>query len=463
MAHDQHKHPLPIRVTHWINFPVLLVMMWSGALIYWANDIYWPPIPSAVYEALDIKQRLADGLAYHFVFMWIFTLNGVIYVSYLLASGKWRTLFPTWRSFPDAWQVILHDLKMVKRLPPQGKYNGAQRILYTLALILGAGAVITGLAMYKPVQLNGLKNLLGGYEMARWLHYLIAIGFLIFIFVHVVQVVRAGWRKFSAIVTGSEASTPRRHQFQSFGTLLVFLAVVTIGLIALRKVELDQNIPRPLRIVLDLNAKLGHEFLDPNKTDRLPPQPSVRGKKARENGDAGLAQPMDVANWRLHVVTQSLARTEAPGRIFQISDITGLPKTEITVEFKCIEGWSEIMSFAGVPFMDFLKANRLGTKSGAEIDLVHRPDDLYRYVGLETPDGEYYVAIDMKSALNPQTLLAYEQNGEPLTVAHGAPLRLYIPNKYGVKSLKRIGTITFSDTRPRDYWHEDGYDWFIGL
>ena len=69
----------------------------------------------------------------------------------------------------------------------------------------------------------------------------------------------------------------------------------------------------------------------------------------------------------------------------------------------------------------------------------------------------------MKSALNPQTLLAYEQNGEPLTVAHGAPLRLYIPNKYGVKSLKRIGTITFSDTRPRDYWHEDGYDWFIGL
>ena len=84
-------------------------------------------------------------------------------------------------------------------------------------------------------------------------------------------------------------------------------------------------------------------------------------------------------------------------------------------------------------------------------------------MGLETPDGQYYVSIDMKSMLSPQTLLAYEMNGFPLTGDHGAPLRLVIPNKYGVKSLKRVGKIIFSDEKLPDYWGEQGYDWFIGL
>src|SRR5438445_25196 len=82
--------------------------------------------------------------------------------------------------------------------------------------------------------------------------------------------------------------------------------------------------------------------------------------------------------------------------------------------------------------------------------------------GAETPDGGYYVGLDMESALHPQTLLCYEMNGQPLTLAHGAPLRLVIPVKYGIKNIKRIGTIRFTNQRPADYWAEQGYDWYSG-
>lgn len=83
-------------------------------------------------------------------------------------------------------------------------------------------------------------------------------------------------------------------------------------------------------------------------------------------------------------------------------------------------------------------------------------------MSLETPDGGYYVGLDMESALHPQTLLCYEMNGQPLSLEHGAPLRLVIPVKYGIKNIKRIGTIRYTDTRPADYWAERGYDWYAG-
>lgn len=86
-----------------------------------------------------------------------------------------------------------------------------------------------------------------------------------------------------------------------------------------------------------------------------------------------------------------------------------------------------------------------------------------QYVGLKTPNSKYYVGLDMESAMHPQTILAYEMNDQPLTLDHGAPLRLIIPVKYGIKNLKRIGTISFSDKRPGDYWARRGYDYYSGL
>jgi DMSO/TMAO reductase YedYZ molybdopterin-dependent catalytic subunit len=90
------------------------------------------------------------------------------------------------------------------------------------------------------------------------------------------------------------------------------------------------------------------------------------------------------------------------------------------------------------------------------------PQGPARYVYLETPDGGYYVGIDIKTALHPQTLLAYEMNLQPLAVEHGGPLRLITALKYGYKSLKRIGLLRFCNERPRDYWAENQYDFYAG-
>ena len=213
------KHPLAIRWFHWINFPVLAIMIWSGLLIYWANDIYkvgWGDktvlkfFPDSFNKALNIPFRLAEGMSLHFMFMWFFAINGFIYVIYLFISGEWRLIFPNKSSLKESWLVILHDLHIRKGLPPQKKYNAAQRIAYTGVIIMGLGSLLTGLSIYKPVQFNFLCNLLGGYEWARAEHFILTIFFTLFFLVHIIQVIIAGWNNFRSMITGFEvpASTP---------------------------------------------------------------------------------------------------------------------------------------------------------------------------------------------------------------------------------------------------------------
>jgi thiosulfate reductase cytochrome b subunit len=200
------KHPLAIRWFHWINFPVLTIMIWSGLLIYWANTTLLKFFPQTFYDALHIPFRLSTGMAFHFFFMWFFFLNGALYVLYTLVSGEWRYLLPDRRSFKEAWFVVLHDLHIRKTSPPQDKYNAAQRIAYTAIVIMGFGSLITGLAIYKPVQLHWLCWLCGGYETARVVHFALTVGYALFFLVHVGQVVLAGWNNFQAMVTGFEVA-----------------------------------------------------------------------------------------------------------------------------------------------------------------------------------------------------------------------------------------------------------------
>ncbi|MEQ1921202.1 MAG: cytochrome b/b6 domain-containing protein [Pyrinomonadaceae bacterium] len=205
------KHSLATRWMHWINFPLLAMMIWSGLLIYWANAIYSLRIgyyevfhffPPWFYETLGIPYGLAEGLQLHFFFMWLFTINGVAYIIYTFLSGEWRALLPVPASFRRAPFVALHDAHIVKSKPPQGKYNDAQRIAYTGVILMGAGSVITGLAIYKPLQLGWLTALLGGYEWARWEHFWLMVLFVLFFAVHVFQVAMAGWANFRSMITG---------------------------------------------------------------------------------------------------------------------------------------------------------------------------------------------------------------------------------------------------------------------
>lgn len=204
------KHLVATRWFHWVNFPVLFVMIWSGLLIYWAYDVYHLGVfhffPDSVYSALNLDHRLAPGMALHFFFMWIFTVNGILYVAYTIFSGEWRYLVPqSIGAFRDAFEVVLHDLGVRKQLPAQEKYNAAQQVTYTAIVVMGVGSVITGLAIYKPTQLGWLVALCGGYEMARLIHFSLTIGYVAFFVVHIAQVIKAGWRNFQSMITGYEA------------------------------------------------------------------------------------------------------------------------------------------------------------------------------------------------------------------------------------------------------------------
>ena len=142
-----------------------------------------------------------------------------------------------------------------------------------------------------------------------------------------------------------------------------------------------------------------------------------------------------------------------PGLLLTMDAIHALPLVEMVTQLKCIEGWSEVVHWGGARLSDFIHA--YPPAHGAH-------GRLPRYVGMETPDKQYYVGLSMEDAMHPQTLLCYQINGQPLTRAHGAPLRLVTPLKYGIKHLKQIGSISFSDSPPRDYWAENDYDYYEG-
>jgi thiosulfate reductase cytochrome b subunit len=188
-------------------------MIWSGLLIYWGNDVYrlgWGDktilkfFPDSFNKAFNIPFRLAEGMNVHFVFMWFFTINGLVYFLYLIFSKEYKLIFPHKKALKEAWQVLLHDFRIKRGLPPQKKYNAAQRIAYTGVIFLGFGIIITGLAIYKPVQLYWLCYILGGYEWARILHFVITILFVLFFAVHVLQVFLAGFNNFRSMLTGFE-------------------------------------------------------------------------------------------------------------------------------------------------------------------------------------------------------------------------------------------------------------------
>ena len=202
---------------------------------------------------------------------------------------------------------------------------------------------------------------------------------------------------------------------------------------------------KPLRAVLNANEKVVRQLYSNKNLVKTYPK-EMAAKVVRHNSDIGSEGLIDVDNWKLSVKKQN-------GELLNIGidEIKKLPKTEIVYDFKCVEGWDQISHWGGVKFSDFIAHFKLDAETQFE------------YVGMETPDKEYYVGVDMPSAMHPQTLLAYEVNEKPLPPKHGAPLRLIIPVKYGIKNLKRIGSITFSNSRPRDYWAEQGYDYYAGL
>jgi DMSO/TMAO reductase YedYZ molybdopterin-dependent catalytic subunit len=226
-----------------------------------------------------------------------------------------------------------------------------------------------------------------------------------------------------------------------------FIAALTVAFYSWKSLRQEQSVAgvqKTLRKGLSTNEKIfGGLFSDKRLVKTYPISEAV--KHVRVNGKEGLRAPLDSAAWRLQVI-----RATGDTLSLTMDDIKKLPKTDVVFDFKCIEGWSQKTWWSGVTFSDFAKYYHLSNELNET------------YVGLVTPDKEYYVGIDMPSMIQPQTLLCYEMNGKQLPLDQGYPLRLIIPVKYGIKHLKRIGTIFFSDQKPPDFWAERGYDYYAG-
>jgi hypothetical protein len=196
----------------------------------------------------------------------------------------------------------------------------------------------------------------------------------------------------------------------------------------------------------------GHDTKTPPPSaltsEKMPPKSMLEVEKRNENRSGRRPRGKEEAGESLSTLAVGTS-----GLLLKMEDILKLPRHELVTQFKCIEGWSQIVHWAGVRMADFLEAYPPALIQGKEP----------KYVYMETPDGDFYNGYDLQVCRHPQTLLVTEMMGARLTQYHGAPLRLHMPTKYGYKQIKRIGLISYTDSKPDDYWTKLGYDWHGGL
>ena len=217
----------------------------------------------------------------------------------------------------------------------------------------------------------------------------------------------------------------------------------------------ENSQPWPFRRALQANEALWGALWDPTRLAPTYPR-SAASPNPRVNGGLGLDRKADPSAWSLKV------EGAAAGPLtLSLADVQALPARDLVTELRCVEGWTIVVHWTGARLSDFMARFPPAARDGSAAD-PRQPERMPPFLALETPGRGYYVGLDLQSALHPQTLLAWAINGQPLSWDHGAPLRLVAPMKYGVKNLKRIGTLRYSFVRPTDFWFEHGYDWYLG-
>jgi DMSO/TMAO reductase YedYZ molybdopterin-dependent catalytic subunit len=218
------------------------------------------------------------------------------------------------------------------------------------------------------------------------------------------------------------------------------------GLVALGGLACDSGRPHAgfLGLMERANERFQRALFDPN---RLAPE---LGEDEETDLDdfpkykISKEFPVAPAGWAL-AVRGLVARPMT----LSLPDLQRLPRTRTRVRHHCVEGWSAVASWDGV---------RL-----SEIARVVGADPRARYVEFRSFDSGYWSSWDVESALHPQTLLAYAMDGAPLSVEHGAPLRLYSAVKLGYKMVKYLTEVSFLPVRTGGYWEDQGYEWFAGV
>ncbi|HVZ89281.1 MAG TPA: cytochrome b/b6 domain-containing protein [Polyangia bacterium] len=221
------RHHLIVRVTHWVNALALAIMIGSGLRIFNAYPAFarrgdsfccYPFEGTPIPAWLTFGGWLAGARHWHFAAMWVLVANGLVYLAFIYLHGEWRDLVPRRGVIRDAWQMVKFYLAARKDHPRQGKHNALQRTVYFVFPLIGAAAVVTGVAIWKPVQLAPLVHLMGGYVWARYWHFLAMLALVALTVGHVFMVFAVDPYALRAIITGryDESKSPEQRNARPF-------------------------------------------------------------------------------------------------------------------------------------------------------------------------------------------------------------------------------------------------------
>jgi len=453
--------PLWVRLTHFFNFLFLTLLIRSGIEIigghpkfYWRDDALpgseWFRLtkkrmpkgelwtsedeiePMSRWAALPGENNLGLGRHWHFWAATGWLLAGLIYVILLFATPQWRRLLPTsWDIFPSAWRAVVAYVQF--RLPPEGNpFNAIQQLTYCFVIfVLSPLQIITGIMMSPALgaRFPWFPKILGGRQAARSLHFIGLIVFIGFIITHISLVIAHGFgREMAKIVFGDQASS------YALATTIGLLAIAAVIVFHICGTWYSLVSPSQAKRLLEIGIDPLRRFLfrawDSRQEYRdVLVHARVNGKPPRNEIYKRLAAA-NFADWRLEVDGLVEKRLN-----IDLSDLYQMRRQTQTTLHCCIQGWSYFAQWAGIPVSSIMNLCR--PLQDARFLVFHTLDEKWERPG----HGHYYEVIDLDLALQSHTILAYEMNGGPLSVAHGAPLRLRVENQLGYKMAKWINRI----------------------
>lgn len=455
--------PLWLRVTHYTNFLLMTLLIRSGIQIladhprlYW-NEHCQPGSewlrftrktipPNRLWTSMDEAVPAPDWLGlpgglhtlgiarhWHFLAALFWVCNGLTYVTLLFATRNWERLIPTsWQVVPDALHTM--QVYLTLQVPPLSSFNPydpLQQIAYGgVVFILAPLTILTGAAMSPAIaaQYPWYPRLFGGRQKARSIHFLLMVAYLGFLLVHVTMVFLVYFnRNVDHIILGIEQG----HEQQAIGIGAVLLASVAI-------INWLANLwstcsPRQVQHWTGfISAKILNWVLSGLRSrqryarQEISPYFWVNGHPP-ESPEWQVAAKNQFDGWHLEIN----GLTAHPLRL-SLGELKAMPRQEQITEHVCIQGWSGIAGWAGVPLGAILTRCQPLREAKFLVFHSYQTDEEGR---------EYYSTLSLEEAVSPQTILAYEMNGKPLPIEHGAPLRLRIETKLGFKMTKWLRAI----------------------
>ncbi|MEO6804582.1 MAG: molybdopterin-dependent oxidoreductase [Edaphobacter sp.] len=460
-----HGFPGWVRWTHFFNFLFLMLLIRSGLSIlmdhprlYFNDDctpgsewIRFTPIRvpkdrvwtakddaryiSPVFALPGYRHTVGVARSWHFITVYGFILTGILFVVCLFTTDQWMRLVPTsWDTVTEAWSTFVYYANF--HFPPEPNgfygYNALQQIAYAATVFVMAPlSIMTGLAM-SPALVNRFQwytKFFGGRQSARSIHFLMLNGFLAFIVVHVTLIAMTGFRRnMNHIVMG-------RDDLRLIGMILGFVGIAVVMLSWIAAHYISWKHPRSLQhaqkaVAYPLLLASLNRFQPSEKYTRehISPHFWPNGKlPVREDWKAMAAEKF--ADYRLKVG----GLVENPVEL-SLEDLRALGMENFITMHHCIQGWSGIAEWGGVPIRKLVELVR--PKASAQVLAFYS-------FGYSLYGAEYYDTQSMENVLKAECILALEMNGAPLTETYGSPLRLRVENQLGYKMVKWIERIEF--------------------